>query len=98
MTTYRLRLKPWRYPGDVAWYFVTLPKKESAAIKKAFGPRARGWGSLPVRVTVGKTSWRTSIFPDAKSGTYLLPLKAAVRAKEGVTVLTTPSFAIEILA
>ncbi len=27
--------------------------------------------SIPVRVTVGKTTWETSIFPDKKSQTYL---------------------------
>ena len=32
----------------------------------------------------GKTTWKTSIFPDKKSGTYLLPLKADVRRREGI--------------
>jgi hypothetical protein len=31
---------------------------------------------------VGATSWRTSIFPDSKTGTYLLPVKKAVRTAE----------------
>jgi len=35
-----------------------------------------------VDVTVGATSWRTSIFPDSKTGTYLLPVKKAVRLAE----------------
>jgi len=29
-----------------------------------------------------KTTWETSMFPDKKSGTYILPLKASVRKKE----------------
>lgn len=66
------------------WHFVSVPKKESANIKKDFDEKKRGWGSLPVRVTVGKTTWNTSIFPDKKSGVYLLPLKAAVRKKENI--------------
>lgn len=43
-----------------------------------------GWGSVRVRAVLGGSAWDTSIFPDAKSGTYLLPLKASIRAKEGV--------------
>ena len=67
------------------WHFVTLPKKQSAEITKFFGMLKRGWGSLRVVATVGKTSWTTSIFPDKKAGAYLLPIKADVRKKEGVT-------------
>ncbi len=67
-----------------AWHFIAVPKKESEAIKKKYGAHTRGWGSLPVVVMIGKTEWKTSIFPDSKSGTYLLPLKAEVRRKEEV--------------
>ena len=30
-------------------------------------------------------TWRTSIFPDNKRGTYLLPVKKQVRTAEGLT-------------
>ncbi len=82
--SYKLKSKVWPYPGMAAWRFLTVPKKDSEAIKKRHGGSARGWGSLPVSVKVGKTKWETSIFPDKKSGTYLLPLKAAVRRAEGI--------------
>lgn len=72
------------YPGMGGWRFLALPTKEAKEIKGAFGKMAKGWGSLPVSVTIGKTNWETSIFPDKKSGTYLLPLKAAVRKAEGI--------------
>jgi hypothetical protein len=81
---YKLRVKVWVYPGLAGWHFVSLPKKESEKIKKNFDHLKKGWGSLPVLVTVGKTSWKTSIFPDKKSGVYLLPLKAEVRKKERI--------------
>lgn len=64
-----------------AWHFVTVPKKESADIK-ARVPLRRGWGAVPVEVTIGATTWHTSIFPDSKVGAYILPLKASVRKKE----------------
>lgn len=75
----------WLYPTEnAAWHFITLPKKDSQDIKaKQKGPR-RGWGSVPVSVTIGKTTWRTSIFPDKRHSTYMLPVKAAVRAREGL--------------
>lgn len=95
--TYRVRAKIWLYPGTAAcWHFVTLPKKQSDQIKVRFGMFTRGWGSLPVRVTVGDTTWKTSIFPDKKSSAYLLPLKADVRKKEGIAVDETIALRLEI--
>lgn len=91
-----MRAKVWLYPGAAVWHFITLLKKESEEIKKRFGAKRRGWGSLPVAVTIGKTSWRTSIFPDKKAGAYLLPLKAAVRRKEGIESGDTVAFSIKI--
>jgi hypothetical protein len=58
----------------------------------------RGWGSLPVEVTVGKTTWRTSIFPDKKAGAYLFPLKASVRKKEGISEGDMITLVLEIKA
>ncbi|MCA9358182.1 DUF1905 domain-containing protein [Candidatus Kaiserbacteria bacterium] len=82
---YTLQVRLWMYPGEFAnWYFVTVPKKMSTEIKEGFGKYARGFGSLPVAVTVGKTAWETSIFPDTRSGTYLLPIKAKVRKEEAL--------------
>ena len=79
------RAEVWLYPGAVAsWHFITVPKKMSVEVKARFGTSAKGWGSLPVVATVGKTSWKTSIFPDKRSGAYLLPVKAEVRKKEGM--------------
>ncbi len=93
---YKVRSKIWLYPGMTGWHFLTISEKQSKEIKKTFEGKSRGWGSLPVEVTLGKTKWRTSIFPDKKSGTYLLPLKAAVRMKEGVAHGDTVNFSIQI--
>lgn len=93
---YKLKAKVWVYPGPAAWHFVTLPKKESAQIKKGFQGLERGWGSFPVAVTVGKTTWKTSIFPDKKAGAYLLPIKSEVRKKEKIFEDQTITFNLEI--
>lgn len=82
--TYTFKTNVWLYSGAAAWHFASVPKKESEKIKEKRGKRARGWGSLPVTVTLKNVSWETSIFPDKKSGQYLLPLKLDVRKKTGV--------------
>ncbi len=43
----------------------------------------RGFGGVRVDATIGSTSFRTSIFPQA-GGVYVLPLKRAVRDAEGI--------------
>jgi hypothetical protein len=78
------------------WHFVSVDKKQSEDIKEKYGKHQRGFGSIRVTVTVGKTSWKTSIFPDKKSGTYVLPLKAGVRKKEGIEKGDSLSFTLEV--
>jgi hypothetical protein len=83
--TYVLKGKVWLYPGESAnWHFFTVPKKESTELTETYKGLRRGWGSLPVVVTIGVTTWETSIFSDSASRTYILPLKALVRKKEGL--------------
>jgi len=75
-----------------------LPEEESAEIKGRFGLMRRGFGAVPVAITVGGTRWRTSIFPDKKSGQYVLPVKSEVRKKEKVGMGDTVAVVLEILA
>jgi hypothetical protein len=82
--THAFRLNVWEYPGMAGWHFVTLPKKASAEIKRRFAVKRPGFGSIRVEATVGKTTWKTSIFPDSKAGAYILPIKAQVRKREGI--------------
>lgn len=89
--------KVWIHPGAGGWHFVTLPKKSSEDIKKRFQAVSKGWGSLPVMATLGRTSWKTSIFPDKKSAGYLLPIKAEVRKKEAVKAGETLKIRLTII-
>jgi hypothetical protein len=93
---YKLKSEVIVYPGMNAWRFLALPKRQAKEIKEKFGGGAKGWGSLPVSVTIRKTNWKTSIFPDKKSGTYILPLKAKVRKAENIFDDSTVTFTIKI--
>lgn len=96
-TKYKVRGKVWLWPGEQgAWHFVHVDKKLSEKIKAKHTRMRRGFGSVRVSVTIGKTTWKTSIFPDSRSGTYLLPLKAAVRRAEGLSEDDTISFTLDI--
>lgn len=80
--------KYWLYSGKSAWYFLTLPTDIATEIsyfsKALYGRKRMGWGSVKVTAQIGNTVWQTSLFPDSKSKSYLLPLKAAVRKSENI--------------
>jgi Domain of unknown function (DUF1905) len=73
----------WRW-RDGAWRFVTVPEGISDEVDEAVGDLTGGFGSVRVEVTVGGTRWRTSLFPSAEAGAYVLPVKNAVRVAEGL--------------
>lgn len=96
-TRYSFEASVWLYPGETPWHFVSVPKKEAEAIAKIHaGKPRRGFGAVRVKATVGKTTWETSMFPDKRSGTYIFPLKAQVRKKEGIGAGDTISVRIEL--
>ncbi|ESQ75954.1 DUF1905 domain-containing protein [Asticcacaulis sp. AC402] len=77
--------KLWRWKGGApaSWVFVTLPGDVAFEIKCQIQDR-RAWGSVGVEARIGATAWQTSLFPEKASGSYLLPVKAAVRKAEGL--------------
>jgi hypothetical protein len=74
----------WRYTGKDGWHFVTVPAEVTDAIRARWSREQRAFGSIPVRATLGATSWTTSLFYDRRSEAYLLPVKASVRRAEAV--------------
>lgn len=74
--------KIWFWQGPAPWFFVTVPEKESQDLKAISAMVTYGWGVIPVHVRIGKTEWRTSLFP--KDGLYLVPVKASVRKAENL--------------
>lgn len=78
----RFTAEVWRYPGNAAWHFVTLPSECAEEIRARTDGMRRGFGSVRVRVTIGGSTWDTSVFPDKATGSFVLPVKKAVRRSE----------------
>lgn len=79
------------------WYFAALPAEISEIIREIPRP-PRGFGSVRVEARIGETVWRTSIFPDAERGTYVLPLKRAVREAEDIASAGSIRVSIDVLS
>jgi hypothetical protein len=71
----------WRHDSFRGWAFISLPPEVCDDVRVLGGP-PRGFGSVPVEVRMGLTTWRTSVFPDGDG--YLMPVKADVRRREGL--------------
>ena len=84
MSEYEFATELWRWNGQAAWHFVTLPHEVTDDIDERHEGSRAGFGSRRVEVTVGRTTWRTSVFPDKNAASYLLPMKRTVREAEGL--------------
>ena len=74
----------WAHRDDPGgWHFVTLPLDAADEVRDEAGPRA-GFGSIRVSVTLGTTTWKTSLFPEGEGGSMVLPVKKEVRRAEGL--------------
>ena len=81
---FRAPLWIWDASGEGSWHFVSLPDDAADEIKAITDGVRRGFGSVRVEVTVGPTTWRTSIFPSNQSDTFVLPVKKQVRSGAGI--------------
>jgi uncharacterized GH25 family protein len=71
-----------KYPGLGGWFFVQLPQKYYNTFKSM--KKKIGYGFIPIKATVGKTTWQTSLLPG--KGMYFIALKAEVRKKEKLSL------------
>lgn len=67
-----------------SWCFVTLPPDLADEVRERSG-EPRGFGSVRVHVEAAGHEWDTSVFPDSGSGSFVLPVKKAVRVAADVT-------------
>jgi hypothetical protein len=75
----------WRGPSP--YHFVRVPDDDSRRIHAIASVVSYGWGVIPVTVRIGRTSFRTSLFP--KDGAYLVPVKSRVRRDEALELGAT---------
>jgi hypothetical protein len=72
----------WR--GPAPYHFVWVPDDDAALIQELAAGLTYGWGMIPVAVTIGETTWTTSLWP--KDGSYVVPLKDRVRNAERIAL------------
>jgi hypothetical protein len=87
----------WLHEGEAPWHFVTLPREIADEIEETGGEVRRGFGAVKVSVTIGSTTWATSLFPDTKAASYVLPVKRMVREREGLAAGDTVSVSIVVV-
>lgn len=86
----------WLWKSDAAWHFITVPHDVADEIEDM--PLNRGgFGSVRVEVTIGSSTWRTSLFPSKEHETFILPLKKQVRSAEGLGVGDTCSVTLAVV-
>lgn len=83
----------WR--GPAPFYFVPVPEDQSLDLNAISSYVTYGWGVIPVNVRIGKTEWKTSLFP--KDGRYLVPIRANVRQQENLDVDDEVTVRLEVV-
>ena len=71
----------WRGPSP--FFYAPVPAELAGEVRAEAKAVSYGWGVVPAEAQVGGVTFTTSLFP--KDGTYLVPLKDAVRKKAAVT-------------
>ena len=91
------QLFPWSEDAPDSWVFVALPRDLSDTIEDDLTGPPRGFGSVRVEAGIGASQWTTSIFPSKELGTYVLPVKKAVRRSEDVDAGDVVTITISVL-
>jgi hypothetical protein len=94
---YSFTAEVWEWSSKTSWFFVSVPDEDADDIEERHGGRAAGFGSIRVEVTIGSSTWRTSLFPSKEEKTYVLPLKKAVRVAEGLEVGSTAALELVVV-
>jgi hypothetical protein len=87
--------KIWFWKGPAPHHFVTVPAEQCGDLKAVSGFVTYGWGMIPVKVRIGKTEFKTSLFP--KNGGYIVPIKTTVRKAEKLEEGDTVTIHLEVI-
>ena len=79
MPTFHFHAEIIHWRGPAPFYFAPLPPDIAGEVASLAGQFSYGWGVIPVETSIGAITFTTSLFP--RDGTYLLPLKDAVRKR-----------------
>ena len=81
-----------------SWHFLTVPPEQAAEIRfDSIGMRG-GFGSIKVEAAIGDVIWTTSLFPDRRTGGYILPLKADIRRRAGIAAGDDVSVRLQLIS
>jgi hypothetical protein len=83
--TFTAELYLWEARVD-SWVFANLPEEVADEIEDAAPEPRRGFGAVRVEVTVGSSTWHTSVFPSKQDATFVLPVKKAILKAESLAV------------
>ena len=95
--SFSAELWEWSAKKSASWCFLSVPDDDADDIEERVGRRAAGFGSVRVEVTIGSSTWKTSLFPSNEEKTYILPVKKAVRAAENLGPGDTADVTITVL-
>ena len=76
---------------------MTLPTDVADEIDLLTEGATRGFGSVRVSVTIGATTWATSLFPSNEAESFVLPIKKPVRTAEGLAAGDPVDITIELV-
>ncbi len=99
MTAFEFTAPLWKWQGDgtASWHFITLPFDLTDEIDDLTTNATRGFGSVRVNVTIGRTTWTTSIFPSKEQQSFILPVKAPVRKAESLSDASAARVHLELV-
>ena len=81
-----------------SWHFLTVPPEQAVEIRfDSIGMRG-GFGSIKVAAAIGDVIWTTSLFPDRRTGGYILPLKADIRRRAGIAAGDDVSVRLQLIS
>ena len=87
----------WNGGSGTSWHFITLPFEITDEIDELCSETKKGFGSVRVKATIGRTAFTTSIFPSKEQKSFILPVKAAVRKAEDLADGTACAVSLELL-
>lgn len=94
MRVFRATAKVIHWRGPSPYFFAVLPVSVGTEIAKVAPALSYGWGAIAATITTQRLEWQTAIFP--KDGTYIVPLKKAVREQLAVDAGAVLDFTVDI--